>query len=156
MASSLSLKEMKQFVRDHFEEFVNKRNADVIRKNLTADSRQAGRWLRGSRQPAAQEHFQVDPRLRFIGSRRATPLETHGEAAIKQFKAAWERSASDEANLIEFLNAKRKRRWSCATFSYRQPRGLSFAAPNVAEVFFILCSREQIAFSLDASTVLRG
>ena len=37
MASSLSLKEMKQFVRDHFEEFVNKRNADVIRKNLTAD-----------------------------------------------------------------------------------------------------------------------
>ena len=37
----------------------------------------------------------------------------------------------------------------------RQPRGLSFAARNVTEVFFILCSREQSAFSLDASTVLR-
>ena len=38
----------------------------------------------------------------------------------------------------------------------RQPRGLSFATRNFIEVFFILCSREQIAFSLDASTVLRG
>jgi predicted ester cyclase len=28
---------MKQFVRDHFEEFVNKRNAAVIHKNMTAD-----------------------------------------------------------------------------------------------------------------------
>ena len=28
---------MKQFVRDHFEEFVNKRNAAIIRKNMTAD-----------------------------------------------------------------------------------------------------------------------
>ena len=37
MASSLSLEEMKQFVRDHFEEFVNRRNADVICENLTAD-----------------------------------------------------------------------------------------------------------------------
>jgi hypothetical protein len=37
-----------------------------------------------------------------------------GKAAIvkdcmRQFKAAWERFAADEANLIEFLNAKRKR-----------------------------------------------
>ena len=37
MATRLSLAEMKQFVRDHFEEFVNKRNAAVIRKNMTAD-----------------------------------------------------------------------------------------------------------------------
>jgi predicted ester cyclase len=37
MASSLSLEEMKQFVRRQFEEFVNKRNADVIRETLTAD-----------------------------------------------------------------------------------------------------------------------
>ena len=37
MASSLSLEEMKQFVRLQFEEFVNKRNANVIRENLTAD-----------------------------------------------------------------------------------------------------------------------
>jgi hypothetical protein len=29
---------------------------------------------------------------------------------MKQFKAAWERFAADEANLVEFLNAKRKRR----------------------------------------------
>jgi predicted ester cyclase len=28
---------MKQFVRDHFEDFVNKRNAAVIRKNMTSD-----------------------------------------------------------------------------------------------------------------------
>ena len=28
---------------------------------------------------------------------------------MRQFKAAWERFAADEANLIEFLNAKRKR-----------------------------------------------
>jgi predicted ester cyclase len=28
---------MKQFVRDHFEEFVNRRNAAVIRKNMTPD-----------------------------------------------------------------------------------------------------------------------
>jgi hypothetical protein len=29
---------------------------------------------------------------------------------MKQFKAAWERFAADEANLIEFLNTKRGRR----------------------------------------------
>jgi predicted ester cyclase len=28
---------MKQFVRQHFEDFVNRRNAAVIRKNMTAD-----------------------------------------------------------------------------------------------------------------------
>jgi hypothetical protein len=28
---------MKQFVRDDFEDFVNKRNAAVIRKNMTSD-----------------------------------------------------------------------------------------------------------------------
>jgi predicted ester cyclase len=28
---------MKKFVRDHFEDFVNKRNASVIRKNMTSD-----------------------------------------------------------------------------------------------------------------------
>ncbi len=37
MASSLSLEEMKQLVRRQFEEFVNKKNADVIRETLTAD-----------------------------------------------------------------------------------------------------------------------
>ena len=29
---------------------------------------------------------------------------------MKQFRAAWERFAGDEANLVEFLNVKRKRR----------------------------------------------
>ena len=29
---------------------------------------------------------------------------------MRQFKAAWERFAGDEAKLVEFLNAKRKRR----------------------------------------------
>jgi hypothetical protein len=29
---------------------------------------------------------------------------------MRQFKAAWKRFAGDEANLVEFLNAKRKRR----------------------------------------------
>ena len=29
---------------------------------------------------------------------------------MRQFKAAWERFAADEANLTEFLNMKRKRR----------------------------------------------
>lgn len=37
MPSQLSLDEMKAFVRNHFEEFVNKRNAAVIRNNMTAD-----------------------------------------------------------------------------------------------------------------------
>jgi hypothetical protein len=37
MASSLTLDQMKQFVREHFEDFVNKRNAAVIRKNMTPD-----------------------------------------------------------------------------------------------------------------------
>ena len=37
MATHLSPAEMKQFVRDHFEEFVNKRNAAVIHKNMAAD-----------------------------------------------------------------------------------------------------------------------
>jgi predicted ester cyclase len=37
MASALTLEQMKQFVRDHFEDFVNKRNAAVIRKNMTPD-----------------------------------------------------------------------------------------------------------------------
>jgi hypothetical protein len=41
-------------------------------------------------------------------------LETQGEGSdrrdcMKQFKAAWERFAADEANLVEFLNAKRNR-----------------------------------------------
>ena len=40
-------------------------------------------------------------------------LETQGkgkEDCTRQFKAAWERFAADEANLTGFLNAKRKRR----------------------------------------------
>ena len=37
MATKLTLEQMKQFVKDHFEDFVNKRNAAVIRKNMTAD-----------------------------------------------------------------------------------------------------------------------
>lgn len=37
MPTHLTPDQMKQFVRDHFEEFVNKRNAAVIRKNMTAD-----------------------------------------------------------------------------------------------------------------------
>ena len=37
MATSLSVEEMKQIVRDHFEDFVNNQNAGVIRKNMTPD-----------------------------------------------------------------------------------------------------------------------
>ena len=37
MATTLTLEQMKQFVRDHFEDFVNKRNAAVFRKNMTPD-----------------------------------------------------------------------------------------------------------------------
>lgn len=37
MATSLTLDQMKEFVRNHFEEFVNRRNASVIHKNMTAD-----------------------------------------------------------------------------------------------------------------------
>ena len=38
MATSLTPQQMKEFVRAHFDEFVNKRNAPVIRKNMTPDS----------------------------------------------------------------------------------------------------------------------
>jgi hypothetical protein len=43
--------------------------------------------------------------------------ETQGEGGdrrdcMNQFKAAWEQFAGDDANLVEFLNAKRKRRLS--------------------------------------------
>ncbi|HZW92364.1 MAG TPA: ester cyclase [Candidatus Eremiobacteraceae bacterium] len=37
MATNLSIEQMKQLVRDHFEDFVNKRKAAVIRKNMTPD-----------------------------------------------------------------------------------------------------------------------
>jgi predicted ester cyclase len=37
MPTHLSPAQTKQIVRDHFEDFVNKRNAAVIRKNMTAD-----------------------------------------------------------------------------------------------------------------------
>ena len=37
MATTLTLEQMKHFVREHFEDFVNRRNAAVIRKNMTAD-----------------------------------------------------------------------------------------------------------------------
>jgi predicted ester cyclase len=37
MATTLSSEQMKQLVKDHFEDFVNKRNAAVIRKNMTRD-----------------------------------------------------------------------------------------------------------------------
>ncbi|HZU09260.1 MAG TPA: ester cyclase [Pseudacidobacterium sp.] len=37
MATKLSLEQMKQRVRDHFEDFVNRRNASVIHKNMTPD-----------------------------------------------------------------------------------------------------------------------
>ena len=37
MATNLTTDQMKQFVRDHFEDFVNGRNASVIRKNMTPD-----------------------------------------------------------------------------------------------------------------------
>jgi predicted ester cyclase len=35
MPTNLTLDQMKRFVSDHFEEFVNKKNAGVIRKNMT-------------------------------------------------------------------------------------------------------------------------
>ena len=35
--TELSLDQMKAFVREHFEDFVNRRNASVIRKNMTPD-----------------------------------------------------------------------------------------------------------------------
>jgi len=37
LPTQLTTEQMKQFVRNHFEDFVNKRNAAVIRKNMTAD-----------------------------------------------------------------------------------------------------------------------
>src|SRR5246127_588295 len=37
MSTSLTLEQMKKFVRDHFEDFVNNRNAAVIRKNMNPD-----------------------------------------------------------------------------------------------------------------------
>ena len=37
MATDLTPDQLKQLVRDHFEDFVNKRNASVIRKNMTPD-----------------------------------------------------------------------------------------------------------------------
>lgn len=37
MATELSLEQMKQLVKSHFEDFVNKRQAIVIRKNMTLD-----------------------------------------------------------------------------------------------------------------------
>lgn len=37
MPTNLSLEQMKQRVKDHFEDFVNQRNASVIRKNMTPD-----------------------------------------------------------------------------------------------------------------------
>jgi predicted ester cyclase len=37
MPTNLTIDQMKKFVRDHFEEFVNKRNPSVIRKNMTPD-----------------------------------------------------------------------------------------------------------------------
>jgi predicted ester cyclase len=37
MATHLRPEQMKQFVREHFEDFVNRRNAAVIRKNMTPD-----------------------------------------------------------------------------------------------------------------------
>src|SRR6202035_5835949 len=37
MATTLTSEQMKQFVKDHFEDFVNKRNAAVIHKNMTPD-----------------------------------------------------------------------------------------------------------------------
>jgi predicted ester cyclase len=37
MATSLTLDEMKRFIRNHFDEFVNKKDAAVIRRNMTPD-----------------------------------------------------------------------------------------------------------------------
>lgn len=37
MPTNLSLEQMKQRVNEHFEDFVNQRNAGVIRKNMTPD-----------------------------------------------------------------------------------------------------------------------
>ncbi len=37
MATTLTPAQMKELIRNHFEEFVNRRNAAVIRKNMTTD-----------------------------------------------------------------------------------------------------------------------
>jgi hypothetical protein len=37
MPADLTLDQLKRFVQRHFEDFVNKRNAAVIQKNMTAD-----------------------------------------------------------------------------------------------------------------------
>ena len=46
------------------------------------------------------------------GQRAAPKAVIRGDRrdCMRQFKAAWERFVADEANLVEFLNAKRKRR----------------------------------------------
>ena len=37
MPTTLTTDQMKRFVKDHFEDFVNERNADVIHQNMTPD-----------------------------------------------------------------------------------------------------------------------
>lgn len=37
MATDLTPEQMKRFVREHFEDFVNRRKADVIHQNMTTD-----------------------------------------------------------------------------------------------------------------------
>ena len=37
MATDLTLEQMKRLVKDHFEDFVNRRNASVIRNNMSPD-----------------------------------------------------------------------------------------------------------------------
>jgi hypothetical protein len=37
VATTLTVEQMKKLVRDHFEDFVNRRNAAVIRQNMTSD-----------------------------------------------------------------------------------------------------------------------
>jgi hypothetical protein len=49
------------------------------------------------------------PSKRKCRGRRAALLAIDHEL-LKQFKAAWERFAADEANVVDFLNAKRRRR----------------------------------------------
>jgi predicted ester cyclase len=37
VATDLTIEQMKRLVKDHFEDFVNRRNASVIRKNMSPD-----------------------------------------------------------------------------------------------------------------------
>ena len=122
MATHLTTDEMKAFVRRHFDDFVNNKQAEVIRRNMTADFRDhdgPGGTLAGAAEDEAMMRGMYD---RMPGIRVAIEgMVAEGDRVVCRNVWRWDDAASGEPmefrGFVEwrFEGDKIAERWATVT-----------------------------------------